>query len=475
MGVLSDENKYKCLLKVMNKYKILDWGNIFDGPISDLSLGEYTPSLYNFINAFNTIYEVEMKNLKKKRVELIEEGVKDLRENGADEEKIEKFIKYKEDEPYEINLNAFKILKYSTIYSSISNAHKVILGLENFELVRRNDQPNSAYRGTTEQRLDYDADLMIKMVQMDEITIPSFVKNHSYDKEGKRPLQAIVGCKADPRNLTQGERTGACMRAYGHAHDLFTFVNSDARGFHVTFVDPEDGEYISRVSGFRNGNTVFLNQLRYSCNHKKYSDEDVIEACVDIANELIERSKGSEMPIENVVCSPCYALLGHTTQLLSEWDIGRGVYNGYKDVNQNAVVLATVGKKGVAVPLKLNPVQPVYQPCRLPVVEYKYPEISDNIKVLIQRIDAIKVCIQECENNPYYYKSIDFDFEILENEYSYAILGQDFYVALDMNGNIIKNIAVENERSLAEYNDAINKVELFKQNMVLGGMKNDLL
>ena len=63
------------------------------------------------------------------------------------------------------------------------------------------------------------------------------------------------------------------MRSFGKGDNLFRFCNLDPRGFHITFTD-EEGNYLSRVSGFRNGNTVFLNELRYSVDGR-YSNEDV--------------------------------------------------------------------------------------------------------------------------------------------------------------------------------------------------------
>ena len=475
-SVLEDKDKYDCLIKILDKYKILEWDGLFDDAIRNLCLGESNPDLYNFINAFNSIYESEMRIMKKARKELIDSTVQSLREAGESEEKIEKYIEYKENEPYEVNLNAFKILKYATIYSAISNCYKIILGLEDYNLVKSNPTPNAATRGNQEQRLDRDCEIVIDAIQNDKITIPSFVKTYEYEDKDQAPLQVIVGCRGDRRNITMGERTGACMRAYGHAIELFELCCNDPRGFHITFQDPSNGQFISRISGFRNGNTVFLNQLRFSLDSKKYPDQLIRDTLYNIARELIERSKDSEMPIENVVTSPTYSMEGYETQLLSERDISAGIFTGWRDVSDNAVVLATVGKKGQAVPLKLDPYnQPTYKPCRMPLRTYSYPGVTDEIKILMQRVDAIKVCIEQ-KDTPDYYKSIDFDFELLEKEYAYAIIGQDFYVALDMNGNIVKNIAIQDERALEEFNNAIIKVEEYKQSSgLVGGMSNGLL
>ena len=475
--MMKDEEKYNYLINLLNKYSFLDWGNIFENVIKDLSLGEDSINIYNFINAFSKVYDNERKLLLRKRKELIKIVVDDMRKNGRTEQEITEYIRAKENEPIEIEIKPYKILKYCTIYSSIANYYKLILGLEDFDLVKKNDTPNTATRGTQEQRLQNTSEMQIKMMEFNEVTVPSFIYDHKIvDEETKesKTLQATVGNKADSRNLTHGERTGACMRSYGHAFDLFEFCNTDPRGFHITFTDPITNEYVSRVSGFRNGNTIFLNQLRNSTN-PKYTSEDVVAACKQVAQELIERSKDSEMPIENVVASPSFALSGYETQQLSEHNIGIGVYTGYKDVTQNAVVLATIGENGKAVDLKLDGEnQPIYESVRLKPREYNGPEITESVKISIQRISAIKECIANKEN-PEYYKTLDFDYEILDTQYTHIIIGQDWYCALDINGNLTHDIAVQNEHSIEELNEALAKMNTLREEQIkLGGITNGI-
>ena len=81
----------------------------------------------------------------------------------------------------------------------------------------------------------------------------------------------------------------------------------DENGFHVQFTDPDTGEFVSRVSGFRNGNSVFLNQLRFS-KSAKYSNANVVEACKLIATDIISSTKDSSTPVENVFISGDYSM-----------------------------------------------------------------------------------------------------------------------------------------------------------------------
>lgn len=469
-----DEDKYKALLALLDKYRFLEWDNLFDTIVKKLSIGEESINLYNFINAFSKIYDNEKKIILRERKGLMDIVVEEMRLSGKSQEEIDDYIRVKEDEPLNIHITAYKILKYSTIYSSIANYYKIILGLEDFELVKRNDGPNASHRGV-EERLTKTTEMQIKMFELDKITVPSFIYEHEFEDKEKKKLAVTVGNRADSRNLTHGERTGACMRAYGFADELFEFCNTDPRGFHITFTDPDTNEYVSRVSCFRNGNTVFLNQLRFSVN-KNYTTKDVIEACYAVAQELIERSKNSDMPIENVVASRCYALEDYDTQIICPYNnISDGVYKGYRDVTNSAVVLATTGSNGKVVsfvPDGEN--QPIYDPVRLKPREYISSNITETTKVQLQRITSIKECLENKESKDYY-KTIDFDYELISTEYLHVIIGQDWYVALDINGNLTHDIAVQNEHSIEEFNEALAKMSKIKEEKIkIGGFTNGI-
>ena len=55
----------------------------------------------------------------------------------------------------------------------------------------------------------------------------------------------------------------------------YSRCGKNENGFHMSFNDPLTGDLVSRVSCFRNGNTLFLNQLRYSLSIK-YDEKDLI-------------------------------------------------------------------------------------------------------------------------------------------------------------------------------------------------------
>ncbi len=476
LNVVNDEEKYKALLDVINKFRLLDWGNLFQPGISQLSIASEVENLYSFLNAFNQIYEAEKKNITKYKLPIVLEEIERMHLRGASEKEIEK---YKEKE-LAVQFSAYKILKYCSIFSSIPNCYKILLGLEDYEIVKRNENPNASGWGVLD-RMKRASEVYLKAIKQQEISIPSIISDQEVSSNKK--LRVIVGNRFHPRNLSHGERTGACMRALGHADNLFEFAASDFNGFHITFVDPETDEYVSRVSGFRNGNTVFLNQLRYVVkeNHK-YTNEDVIEAMKLVAQELIEMSKDSDFPIENVVASKSYALEIYETQKLSDDNIGAGVYTGYKDVNSNAVVLATTGEGGKAVPLEIaTPSRhPHYKCVRIYPVEVK-GNLTDRDKIKLQRITAIKK-ILEHEDDPTFFESIDIDVAALEEEYEYTLIGQDWFIALNSKLEIISDIITIDERAQVEFDEAMKRIVSLKEKIIEeqtlidtvddGGLKN---
>ena len=73
------------------------------------------------------------------------------------------------------------------------------------------------------------------------------------------------------------------------------------------------------------------------------------------------------------------------------------------------------------------------------------------------------------------YKTINFDYEILDTQYIHVIIGQDWYVTLDINGKIIHDIAVQNTRSTEELNEAIVRMNTIKEEKIkIGGFTNGI-
>lgn len=423
-GVLSNPEVYESLLETMKKRKL----HMLPKELSNILGKEFiniSPDLTNiagFISYYGPIYDNVKSNLAA---------------NGKSSENI--------------LLNITNILIYAEVYSGISSVYSQILGGEDAKLIKANPGPNSATRKlANEGRLKEAVERTKKLYERQEITIPPFEEDVSVSKDKK--MHIVVGNFTHPSNLTHGERTGACMRIGGAGESLFEFALDNPNGFHIRFEDPVTHEYISRVTGFRNGNTVFLNELRDSCNKDKYSNEDVVNACTKAGEILIELSKNSPCPIENVVVHRAYATsyMNSKMEHLGVDSIKEGLPQFYSDVGTSAIVLATTAQKGKFVPLNFDKSNvPTYQPLReKPKVTKSIQEASNKIN----RVNSVKHLLSG--ENYEYIEPMQFT-----NGLIYAIVSEDWYIYVDENGNIIKDFIDIDPRAKEELAQALLEVE----------------
>ena len=350
-----------------------------------------------------------------------------------------------------ILINLVNILINSEVYSSISSVYTQVLGDADTKLIKANPGPNSAsMKLANNGRLKEAVELTKKNFTRQVVTIPTF--NETFTLSNGKKIQIIAGNFNHSSNLTHGERTGACMRIGGVGETLFKFCLENPNGFHIRFVNPQDGEYISRVSGFRNGNTVFLNELRYSCNPELYNNGDIVEACKEASKYLIELSKDSSLPIENVVIHRAYATsdMPEENINLDKRNIKEGLPPFYSDVSNNVIVLATTAQNSTFVPLNFNKSKiPEYLPAR------EKPIISEDIQKIgskIIRIETIKRIL--AGENYEYIEPYEF-----KNGLTYAIATEDWYIYIDEKGNVHHNIIDIDPRAKEELAEYLIKIE----------------
>ena len=217
----------------------------------------------------------------------------------------------------------------------MSSIYSDILGVEDTGFIKSNPGRNSARGMTSSERLKIATEDIVKLYNKQEITIPS--SDEVVSLPNGKELEVIVGNFTSTCNLTHGERTDACMRIGGAGELLYDFCINNKKGFHIRFEDPKTHEYVSRVSGFRNGNTVYLNQLRNSLS-KDYSDNDLIEATKIISKSLIEKTNNTSSPIENVFVSDGYATDNDEDLIrtrLNKYDVTKGLGKIYTDYTYN--------------------------------------------------------------------------------------------------------------------------------------------
>lgn len=423
-GVLSNPDIYDSLLQIMKKRKL----HLLPSNLSSLLESEHInissdlSNISGFISYYNAIYESVKKVLE------------------ASGKTIEN-----------IQLNVANALIYADVYSSVSSVYSLILGAEDAKLIKANPGRNAATRKlANEGRLKEAVQLTKTIYQKQEVTIPTFNQDFSLSTDKK--MRIIAGNFSHPSNLTHGERTGACMRIGGDGETLFQFALNDPNGFHIRFEDPETGEYISRVTGFRNGNTIFLNELRYSCNPDKYSNSDVVEACKKASETLIELSKNSPCPIENVVIHKQYAMTDtdYPIEPFNIVDNKEGLPHFYSDIKTSGIVLATTATDKPLAPINFDKTNiPTYRPAReRPITCKSIQEATSKIN----RVSSVKKML--AGENYEYIEPHNFEKGLI-----YAIVSDDWYVYVDEQGNIIKDIIDIDPRAKEELAAAIIQIE----------------
>ena len=423
-NLLSNDELYNTFLnEYIKKYKIIGWKDIFDDVFlfADIEFNDLT--LSSAFSCFNKIYPAS-------------------KDKG---------------------LTSF--IDYSNCFGSSSRKYRVLLGKEDYELYSTNPGPNQSSESKA-TRLNALPSLLKKIYDKTNCTVPPL--NKDFDLDGRK-LNVNIGNFTNPMNITYGERTEACLRYGGAYNDLFNFCLTDKNGFHIRFTNPDTGEFVSRVSGIRNGNTIFLNELRTSV-VADYDDEDLYEVLKQVAEELVKETKNSGAPIENVIVSTQYALMSHDkeSQKLGLSNMKEALYNLNFDLEDNkGLVLASTYKDKLQ--FKFGEKH-----------SKNYPVLSDNvisfskenneaseIQEKLARIHMIDMILGGAKM-----EDIDLD-SILSKISSFdvvkGICGDNFYVYQDTKGDyhkyVMKNIP-NHEQVVKEVNERLNKMKKSRKGII---------
>lgn len=405
------------------------------------------------INNNEKVYTSLKQLLKKHKLLYLPDELKTLISNeyvniDADYTNIIGFITYYksilENKIKSSNFSLPEILIQADVYGSMSNVYSQILGKEDYNLIKSNPGPNVAVR--TEKRMEKAISHTIKNYQRMEVAIPTFNEIINIDN---KPIRVVVGNFTSPKTLTYGERTGSCMRIGGAGETLFDFILQNKNGFHIRFEDPFTGEFISRVSGFRNGNSVFLNQLRKSVNKEKYNDEEIIKYCEIASEKIIELSEESSYPIQNVFVHNSYAMC-ESPKKIAKWntDIKKGLPYFYSDIDIEGIIMATKAKGNSYVPINLNGELPTYLPARETIIE---TDKAKEIQNMVIRIKSIKALLNG--------EQLEYLDEEIIDEIKYGVANQDWYIYVDNNNVIHKEIISIDKRAEIEFEEYLREVE----------------
>ncbi len=334
-----------------------------------------------------------------------------------------------------------EVLNVSGVYAAINSVYSLVLGSEDAKLIKKNPKPNQAYEKTRKnQRLKESINNTLKCFDREEVLIPSF--DETYELDNGKQIECIVANFTAPCNMTHGERTGACMRIGGAGEKLYDFCINNKAGFHIRFEDPITHEYVSRVSGFRNGNSVFLNELRNSESKKYYSD-DLYNATKWISNQLIDMTKDTDNPIENVFVTTAYAMADiEVDKIKLDGDkVKEGLGSLYTDYDTvRATVLATTADKDYKPINTGNEGIKPFKPVRTK------PKEAKNMVEAASKVNRVKSINQLLKG----VELSDLEADEFENGIMFAISTDDWYIYVTNQMQIESEYLVDNEEARIE-------------------------
>ncbi len=403
-GLLHNSEKLEELKKIFQKYGFLGWDDIFQNLTELAQVADYsTPTVFSaLINQF--------------------EAVSSEIQTGSSNELL------------------FKTLKTAYMKTVDSRLIK-LLGAVDYEFLLRNPTP---YPGSLDgkRRLRAAESLVPKMYQREFITIPPTVQEFE-TSEGKK-LRVVVGDTTSMINLTYGERTEACMRLDGADEQLFHIALLNPNGFHIRFEDSLTGKLVSRITGFRNGNSVFCNQLRCSLMPEEYPDEELLEITKLYAQTLLEQTKDSRYPVQNVFIGEGYGIPAQSFVGITEpmdIDFKKDFRVGYfpTDIDEcSAMVLATTSSDKEYEPLKLG----------LERAE-RYPVLRGPVTIQdVRRLNQLRFIDQKLSGGSLEDVSLQS-----EEDVSQIITGADWYICIMKDGQILSKILdnlPESKRQMAK-------------------------
>ena len=147
----------------------------------------------------------------------------------------------------------FSSRKDITLVISVVNAFVCSAKLRISSDTTRNPLPASPARALS-IAAQIAKELVCEMIKRDKSTVPDVsgkTNNYTYS----------IYDSQDETVLLAGINTDACFRINGMDNDFLHYCVLDKNGFIIKITD-SFGNFIGRASGFRNGNGVYINQLR---------------------------------------------------------------------------------------------------------------------------------------------------------------------------------------------------------------------
>jgi len=351
------------------------------------------------------------------------------------------------------NYAELSLVNEMSLYADMDSI--AILGKEIFEKIYKSvEYDTSAERVYT---VSAAKELVCEMAKRSKSTVP-------YVRGQYMNYKYSIYDPHDETILLAGINTNACFRVNGYDNDFFHYCALDKNGFVIKITDSFDN-FIGRASGFRNGNCVFINQLRTVYDESwnnytgldKHERNDIIEtfkkACEDIVftshNNRHEKNK-----INHVFVTKSYALVSYPSNVSSsvaekigkqpmdnrseDWkafvantqNLAESVDENYfeTDYGNYSLICMASSKKSMklrTIDIKLKDVEALYERKRNKIIVTN--EQNQQIINKINKINGIKSFFDETE-----FKQIDIP------KSSIILVGDNWYIVVN-DGNIVSS------------------------------------
>ena len=288
----------------------------------------------------------------------------------------------------------------------------------------------------------------------------------------------------DPSILVSGIDTDACFKIGGIDNDFLLYTMFNKNGIVIKVTD-EDGKFLGRVAGFRNGNTLFFNQARTILdvhgNPTKESNEltGKIRASIEAwAKKVVEATKDTAEPIDYVVILKAYGYSDcEYLPVINEYYVSSYPMNhhapDFKEFTNNSelkfrcvvggfitdytsslkiLLLASRTEKKPTDKTDLTEYDPqiVYdRPRSIPKL-YKAAEIGDTVIDKINSINARDIYWGDQAKRQARRESF-IPITKLDN-IILAVIGEDFYIMIDKEGNLSELYLKYDKRAEREFN-----------------------
>ena len=400
-NILNNDIEYKKLKKLYTKYKLHLIPRYFDQLLKNVDIDTSYDTIVDLITYFDIIDNKYISEFNKDKI--------------------------------------LPFLKQGEVIGNNQSSSKRLLFKDEYYIFRADQNPNSS-GDPYNDRLNKAVQIIINYFKKDKSYIPPI--NKIYNINGKS-VRAVLSNYTNPINLTLGERTDSCMRVGSVGSGLLEFISKDKRGVHLRF-ETIEGELISRVSGLRNGNTLFFNQLRNPIKNI-LDNSELEEVFVNVSNDIIIEAYLNNDTIDNVVVSPDFAMIDSKRKRIKLKDI-----EILKDVKDKIWFDLDQKKQGILVASSgcdIDVDKNEYKLYEAEIDEVKEDITKDKLANMINRVDIIKKLLRD--RNYDYIKS-----KPLINDPNDIFIGYanwEWYVFIDKLGNVKSDIISNNSKVRKDY------------------------